>query len=63
MISARRRSRPYGLQGGEPAEHGENVIIRQGVEIPAPAKGSFDLLAGDILSIRTPGGGGWGRPE
>ena len=27
-----------------------------------PAKCSLDLRAGDLLEIRTPGGGGWGAP-
>ncbi len=28
-----------------------------------PGKGTFDLQAGDILSVRTPGGGGFGKTE
>jgi len=53
--------RPYGLNGGQPGIPGENVVIREGEEILLPGKGSFDLKSGDILSIRTPGGGGYGR--
>jgi len=62
LIGERRRFQPYGLQGGEPGAYGENVLIRDGLEIPLPAKGKIDLQPGDILSIRTPGGGGWGQP-
>ncbi|MCB9135669.1 MAG: hydantoinase B/oxoprolinase family protein [Anaerolineales bacterium] len=61
LISERRARGPYGLAGGESGTVGENVIIRDGVEIPIPSKGSVDLQAGDVLSVRTPGGGGWGQ--
>jgi N-methylhydantoinase B len=58
LLTERRRLRPYGLAGGEAGAPGENVLIRDGVQTPLPGKGSFDLRPGDILSIRTPGGGG-----
>jgi len=61
ILSERRRYPPYGLFDGESGKCGENVIIRDGQEIPLPGKGTFNLKAGDVLSIRTPGGGGWGR--
>jgi N-methylhydantoinase B len=61
LLSDRRKTAPYGLQGGSAGQLGENILIRQGKEIRLPAKGSFTLLAGDILSIRTPGGGGFGK--
>jgi len=61
LISERRRIPPYGLDGGSPGMAGENVWIRDGQETPLPGKGSFDLKTGDILSIRTPGGGGIGQ--
>lgn len=60
LITDRRNLRPYGLAGGEPGAKGENVIIRGGEEHSAPTKGTLDLQEGDVLSIRTPGGGGWG---
>ncbi len=62
LLSERRRFAPYGLQGGAPAELGENVLIRDGVETKLPGKGPVALQPGDVLSIRTPGGGGWGPP-
>ncbi|MBN1147362.1 MAG: hydantoinase B/oxoprolinase family protein [Anaerolineales bacterium] len=61
LLSERRRFPPYGLAGGEPGQTGENVLIRDGEELPLPGKGSFELRAGDVLSIRTPGGGGYGK--
>jgi len=61
LISERRRIPPYGLAGGGAGAMGENVLIRDGEEIPVAGKGTFDLNPGDVLSIRTPGGGGYGK--
>jgi len=61
LLSERRRFAPYGLAGGQAGQCGENILIRAGAETPLPGKGSVELQAGDILSIRTPGGGGWGE--
>ena len=62
LLSERRRLAPYGLNGGAPGLSGENVLIRDGAEQRLPGKGTFELQAGDVLSIRTPGGGGYGVP-
>ena len=61
LLSERRHFPPYGLAGGQVGKTGENVIIRDGKEIPLPGKVSVDLQAGDVLSIHTPGGGGFGK--
>jgi N-methylhydantoinase B len=62
LITERRRQRPYGLAGGFPGEPGENILIHtDGREEKLPGKGSFELTAGETLSLRTPGGGGWGK--
>lgn len=61
LLSERRSTHPYGLAGGQPGASGENMLIRAGQEQPLPGKGQLELQAGDILSIRTPGGGGWGK--
>jgi len=63
LLSERRVIQPYGLAGGAPGATGENVLIRNGIETLLPGKGSFQLEGGDVLSIRTPGGGGWGKPD
>ncbi len=60
LLSERRKYPPYGLDGGEPGKTGENILMRGGEEITLPGKGSVDLRSGDVLSIRTPGGGGYG---
>ena len=63
LLTERRSFHPYGLAGGEAGMTGENVLIRDGIGSLLPGKGTLDLKAGDILSIRTPGGGGFGVPE
>jgi N-methylhydantoinase B len=62
VLSDRRKLPPYGLNGGEPGELGVNLLIRKdGCREELPSKFSTWVEAGDILSIRSPGGGGWGR--
>jgi len=63
LLSERRKIRPYGLVGGEPGQTGLNKLIRGSQEILLPGKGSFYVSAGDILSIDTPGGGGYGSTD
>ena len=60
LLSERRAVGPAGARGGGDGAPGENVLIRGGVEEPLPAKATFSVQAGDIVSIRSPGGGGWG---
>jgi len=61
VLSDRRRTGPYGLNGGEPGLCGRNVLVRNCKEIELPGKTSFDAKAGDIVTIKTPGGGGYGK--
>lgn len=62
VLSERRKFAPCGAQGGAPGARGENALYRDGRWQELPGKGTWDLQRGDILSIRTPGGGGWGTP-
>jgi 5-oxoprolinase (ATP-hydrolysing) len=63
LITDRRRGRPYGLAGGQAGQPGQNLLLRDGIETLLPGKGSVYLKGGDILSLRTPGGGGYGMEE
>ena len=60
LLTDRRTTRPYGVKGGEPGAPGENVVTRNGEETALPSKGTVTLQYGDTISIRTPGGGGFG---
>lgn len=62
VLAERRLHGPDGAQGGGPGHRGETTLIRGGEEKSLPGKVTFRALPEDILSIRTPGGGGWGRP-
>ena len=61
ILSERRKTAPYGLARGEPGKPGRNVLIRDGEELELPGKVSRSLKAGDVISISTPGGGGFGE--
>jgi N-methylhydantoinase B len=60
LLTDRRRLPPYGLAGGSPGQPGHNSLLRDGEVIPLPGKGTFELQPGDVVSISTPGGGGFG---
>lgn len=62
LLSDRRKSRPFGLQGGGPGAPGRNRLLRGKKETELPGKCSVEGRAGDRLVIETPGGGGWGEP-
>ena len=52
---------PFGLAGGEPGKLGQNTLTRQdGTQQDLGGKVSLDVSPGDVLTIQTPGGGGWG---
>jgi N-methylhydantoinase B len=63
LLTERRLQGPRGAAGGEDGAPGENVLIRGSEETMLPGKVTFDALAGDIISVRSPGGGGWGAPK
>jgi N-methylhydantoinase B len=63
LLSERRAVGPSGARGGGDGAPGENVLVRDGVEERLPSKVSLSVLPGDVLSIRSPGGGGWGPEE
>ena len=63
MLSDRRTQRPYGLEGGEPARSGENVLVHHNRRQKLPSKFNRRVEAGDRLIIATPGGGGYGAQD
>ena len=62
VLSDRRKFAPYGLHGGDSGQQGSNILIRNdGRNEPLPSKFTTWVEAGDVFSIQTPGGGGWGK--
>ena len=57
LLTDRRRHPPRGASGGGPGRVGANVVAAAEVR----PKTSCELRAGDVVTIATPGGGGWGR--
>ncbi len=63
LLTERRKTAPYGLQGGDDGSPGCNSLCRDGEWRRLPAKGSWQLKAGDRIRIETPGGGGFGKKQ
>uniref|UniRef100_A0A670ZUS2 5-oxoprolinase, ATP-hydrolysing n=1 Tax=Pseudonaja textilis TaxID=8673 RepID=A0A670ZUS2_PSETE len=63
VLSERRAFQPYGLQGGEAGAPGLNLLIQpNGRTMNLGGKMSVEVHPGDIFCLRSPGGGGFGRP-
>jgi N-methylhydantoinase B len=58
LLTERRRFKPWGINGAQAGAMGENTLDGQKL----PGKKSFSVSASQVLTIRTPGGGGWGKP-
>jgi N-methylhydantoinase B len=56
LLTERRRHAPKGAHGGGDGAVGRNLLNGN----PIPAKCRMELQPGDVVSIETPGGGGWG---
>jgi N-methylhydantoinase B len=59
LLTDRRRHPPRGIEGGEPGEPGKNLLNDKEL----PPKVSRDLEEGDVVTVRTPGGGGYGPTQ
>ena len=64
VLTERRATRPFGLAGGGDAQPGVNLLVRRGGgdTISLGGKAVVRVRGGDRIVIRTPGGGGYGRP-
>jgi N-methylhydantoinase B len=61
VVSDRRSRGPYGLAGGKPGRPGANrVRLPRASSARLPAKFQRDYPAGAVLTIESPGGGGFG---
>ena len=63
VLADRTTHGPWGVLGGHAGKPAEYVLIRDGAESRLPAKTTIEVLAGDTISYRTCGGGGYGPPE
>jgi len=59
LLTERRVHPPWGLEGGEPGLCGRNEL--DGSDLPGKLR--FEAIAGQTLTIMTPGGGGYGKPK
>ncbi|MBV6520217.1 MAG: Acetophenone carboxylase delta subunit [Gemmatimonadaceae bacterium] len=57
LLTERRRHAPAGAYGGFPGQPGRNLLNG----VPIPAKCRMLLQPGDVVTVETPGGGGWGQ--
>lgn len=64
LLTSRRRTQPYGLEGGEPGAAGCNLLRRAGATDwhDLGPQAHVRVAVGDVIRIETPGGGGWGHP-
>jgi N-methylhydantoinase B len=56
LLTDRRRHQPRGVEGGEPGAVGENLLNDEELS----PKVSRELEEGDVVTVKTPGGGGYG---
>jgi N-methylhydantoinase B len=63
VLSDRARFAPWGLFGGGSARTAHFVRDPEGPPIELPSKMSVQLEVGEVVSVQTPGGGGYGRPD
>jgi N-methylhydantoinase B len=55
---------PFGLQGGRDGGTGKLLVKRDGQQVSLPSKTiNYPLRYGDIVTMHTQGGGGFGSPE
>lgn len=57
LLTERRLHQPWALNNASAGECGQNLLNGK----PLTPKTCFDVKAGDCLTIKTPGGGGWGK--
>jgi N-methylhydantoinase B len=62
LLADRRKTRPYGLHGGEAGLAGRALLINGQGARALGSKQSIHAVKGDRIRIETPGGGGYGRP-
>jgi 5-oxoprolinase (ATP-hydrolysing) len=63
VVTQHRKEKPFGLHGGEPGLPGEQIVKRKkGEIIKLGSVDGCEVEGGDKLILKTPGGGGYGKP-
>ncbi|MFE5796089.1 hydantoinase B/oxoprolinase family protein [Streptomyces sp. NPDC056503] len=63
LLTGHRRVAPYGMAGGAPGALGENLVERADGSVEhLGGAATTEVGPGDVLVVRTPGGGGYGTP-
>jgi N-methylhydantoinase B len=62
LLTDRTKSEPWGLFGGESASPSRFYLDPDGDARELSSKSTTELDVGDVVSVRTPGGGGYGPP-
>ena len=62
LLTSRRNCQPFGLSGGGPGASGKNLYFcaASGETIQLESQCQFQVAEGDQLTLKTPGGGGYG---
>ena len=61
LLSQHRRVPPYGIRGGGPGARGEQLLVSPTGRVRLlPGIAAVEVQGGDLLVLRTPGGGGCG---
>jgi len=60
LMGERQRRGPWGLFGGDPGSPGEYGIVRENRITSLSSKTTFSADSGYVLTVTTPGGGGYG---
>ncbi len=61
LLAERQQRSPYGLAGGNDGQPGQNILHSKKKRKILPGKIDFIAESNDLLTINTPGGGGWGQ--
>ena len=64
ILTSRRTSQPFGMAAGETGKPGANILYRaDGSKESLPSQCERTVALGDRLQLKTPGGGGYGKPN
>ena len=63
LMGERHRHGPWGLSGGMPGSPGAYGIVRGNRITGLSSKTTLSANSGDVLTVTTPGGGGYGVPN